>query len=102
MQGKFRYLNVGLGVILAFVGVKMLVVGAPFHVHLPTFVSLAVIAAVITASVVASLLADARDGRAALERSTGPTTSDTTASEADDVEARREPTSHTDATRTER
>ena len=27
MQGKFRYLNVGLGVILAFVGMKMLLIG---------------------------------------------------------------------------
>jgi tellurite resistance protein TerC len=61
MQGKFRYLNVGLGVILAFVGVKMLLIGEPFEVHLPTFVSLSVIAAVITASVVASLRADDRD-----------------------------------------
>src|SRR5215207_1534152 len=63
MQGKFRYLNVGLGVILAFVGVKMLLIGEPFEVHLPTFVSLGVIAAVIAASVVASLRADARDRR---------------------------------------
>ena len=61
MQGKFRYLNVGLGVILAFVGVKMLLIGKPFEVHLPTFVSLAVIAAVVTTSVVASVLADRRD-----------------------------------------
>ena len=61
MQGRFRYLNVGLGVILAFVGVKMLLVGEPFNVHLPTFVSLSVIAAVITASVVASIRADARE-----------------------------------------
>ena len=58
MQGKFRYLNVGLGVILAFVGVKMLLVGEPFQVHLPTFVSLSVIALVITISVVASVRAD--------------------------------------------
>ena len=29
MQGKFRYLNIGLGVILAFVGVKMLLIGEP-------------------------------------------------------------------------
>jgi tellurite resistance protein TerC len=64
MQGKFRYLNVGLGVILAFVGVKMLLIGEPFEVHLPTFVSLSVIAAVVGASVVASLAADARDHRA--------------------------------------
>ena len=64
MQGKFRYLNVGLGVILAFVGVKMLLIGEPFEIHLPTYVSLGVIAAVIAASVVASLRADARDRHA--------------------------------------
>ena len=63
MQGKFRYLNVGLGVILAFVGVKMLLIGEPFEVHLPTYVSLGVIALVITAAVLASLSADARDRR---------------------------------------
>jgi tellurite resistance protein TerC len=63
MQGKFRYLNVGLGVILAFVGVKMLLIGEPFEVHLPTFVSLGVIAVVIAVAVVASLRADARDHR---------------------------------------
>ena len=61
MQGKFRYLNVGLGVILAFVGIKMLLIGEPFEIHLPTFVSLSVIALVITLSVVASLYADAQD-----------------------------------------
>ena len=94
MQGKFRYLNVGLGVILAFVGVKMLLIGEPFEVHLPTYVSLAVIAPVITAAVVASLRADARDRRAGLEESTGPTIPDAASSEADE--------SHTDATRTER
>ena len=63
LQGKFRYLNVGLGVILGFVGVKMLLVGAPFEVHLPTFVSLGVIALVLTTAIVASLRADARDER---------------------------------------
>ena len=61
MQGKFRYLNVGLGVILAFVGVKMLLIGEPFEVHLPTYISLSVIAVVIAASVILSLRADARD-----------------------------------------
>jgi tellurite resistance protein TerC len=65
MQGKFRYLNIGLGVILAFVGTKMLLIGEPFEIHLPTFVSLGVIASVIAASVIASLAADARDGRRA-------------------------------------
>jgi hypothetical protein len=71
MQGKFRYLNVGLGFSLAFVGVKMLLIGEPFEVHLPTFVSLAVIAAVIAAAVIASLRADARDRRSGLAPPTG-------------------------------
>jgi tellurite resistance protein TerC len=66
MQGRFRYLNVGLGVILAFVGVKMLLIGEPFEVHLPTYVSLTVIAAVIAVAVIASLRADARDRRAGI------------------------------------
>jgi len=63
MQGKFRYLNVGLGVILAFVGVKMLLIGEPFEVHLPTYASLAFIATVITVCILASLRADVRDRR---------------------------------------
>jgi tellurite resistance protein TerC len=65
MQGKFRYLNVGLGVILAFVGVKMLLIGEPFEVHLPTFTSLGVIAAVMSVAIAASMRADARDRRVA-------------------------------------
>jgi tellurite resistance protein TerC len=64
MQGRFRYLNVGLAVILAFVGLKMLLVGEPFAVHLPTAASLAVITTVITFAVLLSLRADARDGAA--------------------------------------
>jgi tellurite resistance protein TerC len=66
MQGKFRYLNVGIGVILAFVGVKMLLIGKPFEVHMPTYVSLLVIALVIAVAVIASLRADARDRRAGI------------------------------------
>ncbi|HEY9556081.1 MAG TPA: TerC family protein [Acidimicrobiales bacterium] len=61
MQGKFRYLNVGLGVILGFVGIKMLLIGEPFEVHLPTYASLGVIGLVLTVSIVASLQADKRD-----------------------------------------
>jgi tellurite resistance protein TerC len=61
MQGKFRYLNLGLGVILAFVGVKMLLVGAPFHVHMPTWLSLTIIFGVLAVTVVASIVADRRD-----------------------------------------
>jgi tellurite resistance protein TerC len=61
MQGKFRYLNIGLGVILAFVGVKMLLIGKPFEVHMPTYISLSVILLVLVVSIVASLQADNRD-----------------------------------------
>ena len=58
MAGRFRYLNIGLGVILAFVGIKMLIVKA---VHLPTWLSLSVIAMVLTVTIVTSLRADSRD-----------------------------------------
>jgi tellurite resistance protein TerC len=66
MQGKFRYLNVGLGVILAFVGMKMLLIGDPFEIHVPTVVSLGVIFAVLTAAILASLRADKRDRAAGI------------------------------------
>jgi tellurite resistance protein TerC len=61
MQGKFRYLNLGLGVILAFVGVKMLLAGEPLELHMPTWLSLSVITLVLAATILASLAADARD-----------------------------------------
>ncbi|MBA2279951.1 MAG: TerC family protein [Actinomycetota bacterium] len=62
MAGKFRYLNVGLGVILAYVGVKMLLVGDPVNWHPPTWLSLVVIGVVLTVAIVASLRADKREG----------------------------------------
>lgn len=55
MAGRFRYLNVGLGGVLGFVGIKMLI--ADFY-HFPTWASLVVIVVVITASILASLRAD--------------------------------------------
>jgi tellurite resistance protein TerC len=58
MAGRFRYLNVGLGVILAFVGTKMLIAEVW---HVPTWLSLAVIAASLAAAVAASIRADRRD-----------------------------------------
>ena len=61
MAGKFRYLNVGLGVILGYVGVKMLLVGEPVEWHPPTYLSLIVIAVVLAVAIWASLRADARD-----------------------------------------
>ena len=58
MAGKFRYLNVGLGVILGFVGTKMLI--AEWY-HFPIWASLLIIATVLTTAIVASLRADKRD-----------------------------------------
>jgi tellurite resistance protein TerC len=61
MQGKFRYLNIGLGVILAFVGIKMLLIGEPFEIHMPTWLSLLVIFVVLSVAIIASLQAEKRD-----------------------------------------
>lgn len=62
--GKLRYLNIGLGVILGYVGIKMI---ASEWYHVPTILSLGVIAVVLTITVLLSLRADARD------RADGPT-----------------------------
>jgi tellurite resistance protein TerC len=56
--GRFRYLNVGLGVILAFVGIKMLITEL---YHFPTWLSLLIIIGVLTLAIVASLRADSRE-----------------------------------------
>lgn len=55
MAGRFRYLNIGLGVILGFVGVKMIV--AEWY-HLPIWASLTFIALVLTVTITASLRAE--------------------------------------------
>ncbi|HET9443137.1 MAG TPA: TerC family protein [Acidimicrobiales bacterium] len=58
MAGRFRYLNIGLGAILGFVGVKMLLAEV---YHPPSWVSLLVIAAALAVAVGASLRAERRD-----------------------------------------
>ncbi|MEP6624869.1 MAG: TerC family protein, partial [Acidimicrobiia bacterium] len=58
MADRFRFLDRGLGVVLAFVGVKMILVDV---VHLSSSISLAVIATVLTVTIVLSLRADRRD-----------------------------------------
>ena len=62
MQGRFRYLNTGLAVILGFVGVKMLLLDV---YHIPTWLSLLVIAVILAVTVWASLRADRREEMAA-------------------------------------
>ena len=58
MAGRFRYLNIGLGVVLGFVGVKMLI--ADLY-HFPTWLSLVVIMLALAVAVVASLRAEKRE-----------------------------------------
>jgi tellurite resistance protein TerC len=81
MADRFRYLNYGLGAILAFVGVKMLI--ADLY-HVPTWASLAVISGALAVSIVASLRAERSD--ALIAHPDGPAEDDP-----DLVESRREP-----------
>ena len=55
LHARFRYLQTGLAVILAFVGAKMIVQQA-FDFHIETYVSLAVIGLILAVSIGASLL----------------------------------------------
>jgi tellurite resistance protein TerC len=52
VMDKFQYLKLGLSVVLTFIGVKMVIVD--FY-HIPVGVSLAVVAGILTISIVASL-----------------------------------------------
>ncbi|MCB9558484.1 MAG: TerC/Alx family metal homeostasis membrane protein [Deltaproteobacteria bacterium] len=58
MMGKFRYLKISLVFLLAFVGVKMLLV---HHHPIPTVVSLAIISGILGVGVIASLVGGQRD-----------------------------------------
>jgi tellurite resistance protein TerC len=51
---KFHYLKLGLGIVLTFVGVKMLLAHSPWAID--TLLSLAIIVAILAASIVASLV----------------------------------------------
>jgi len=68
MQDKLRYLHYGLGAILGFVGVKMLLTFSAEQFewpsedfHVPTFLSLGVIALILLVTVVASFVTNKRD-----------------------------------------
>ena len=54
MADRFHLLKYGLAMVLTFIGAKMLI--APWY-HMPTAASLAVVAIILTASVIASLIA---------------------------------------------
>lgn len=57
-MNKFHYLEVGLGLVLAFVGVKMLISG---YYEIPIGISLAVVCAILGIAVLASLLRRRRE-----------------------------------------
>ena len=68
MQDKFRYLHYGLGGILGFVGIKMMITFAAAQFewpsadfHFPTFLSLAIIFTILAVTIIASLVAEKRD-----------------------------------------
>jgi tellurite resistance protein TerC len=56
LHNRFRYLQTGLAIILSFVGVKMILSQA-IDYHMPTYVSLPVIGAILAVSILASLMA---------------------------------------------
>ncbi len=51
---KFQYLRMGLAIVLTFIGVKMLI--EAFHVVIPVWISLVVVAVVLLSSIGASIL----------------------------------------------
>ncbi len=56
----FRYLNVGLSLVLVFIGVKMLIIK---WVHIPIALALGIVGGVLATSVLASLVAARREQR---------------------------------------
>ncbi len=67
MHGRFAFLQEGLAIILAFVGVKMIIAQLPgVEYHIPTWLSLLVIAIVLTAAIGFSLKVERSQADAAL------------------------------------
>ena len=60
--GFFRYLKVGLSLVLCFIGLKMLLMMFDIHIH--TKLSLVIVASIIGTSILMSLLASKREARA--------------------------------------
>jgi len=54
IMGFFRFLKIGLALVLSFVGIKML--ASYFHFEIPIVISLAIIISILIVSIVASVL----------------------------------------------
>jgi tellurite resistance protein TerC len=80
--GYFRYLKVGLSVVLVFIGIKMLLdphdrePPLPFQVEIPITLSLLIVASILLVSIIASLVAAQREKRRAGQRSGDQNTTD--------------------------
>lgn len=70
VMDKFHYLKIGLGLVLTFVGVKMLLGHSPWRID--TLVSLGVIVIVLAGSVAASLLRPKKSEPSSNNEMTGP------------------------------
>ena len=75
--GYFRYLKVGLSVVLVFIGIKMLLdphdrePPLPFQVEIPIALSLLIVASILLSSIIASLVAAQREKRNARKGTEG-------------------------------
>lgn len=60
IKDKFEYLGTGVAIVLAYVGTKMILGSEllPHPVHIPTFLSLAIIVIILTSSVLISVIKD--------------------------------------------
>ncbi len=75
--GYFRYLKVGLSIVLAFVGLKMLLdphsqTPKGFQIEVPTGVSLMTVAAIILSAIVLSVMVAEREKRTGTGHSSNP------------------------------
>jgi tellurite resistance protein TerC len=75
--GYFRYLKVGLSIVLAFVGLKMLLdphgqTPKGFQIEIPTGVSLMTVAAIILSAIVLSVMVAEREKRTGAGHSSNP------------------------------
>jgi tellurite resistance protein TerC len=59
VMGMFRYLKLGLSVVLGFVGVKIII--SALDIRIPIGISLTAIAVIVTVSIIASILASRRE-----------------------------------------
>ena len=76
MVGKFHYLKPGLGVVLAFVGVKMLLAHTAYRID--TLAALGVVAGVLAVTIVASLLRPTHQNVLPLPEPQSPQSAETT------------------------